>query len=161
MTLGAMLNTCAHHNLQWDATSIHHPVRMEQRSERLPKYHTTPGAGMQACGANLRAVRQAPGRRPRFPAARRGPGTQKAPSGAPVQPKGFGPAIWAHEKCPATLNGLPGVFSRCCSRKTAGLIYTLPPAFGPGPSTRAGCSPPALSARPPSAAKAPKWPSGP
>ena len=38
MITGAILNICAHHNLRIAATSIHHPVRMEQPSERLLKY---------------------------------------------------------------------------------------------------------------------------
>src|SRR5699024_9871281 len=38
MIPGAILDICAHHNLRIAATSIHHPVRMEQPSERLLKY---------------------------------------------------------------------------------------------------------------------------
>ena len=33
--MGGMLDTCAHHNLLWEATSVRHPVRTEQPSERL------------------------------------------------------------------------------------------------------------------------------
>ena len=38
MITGAILDICAHHNLRIAATSIHHPVRMEQPSERLLKH---------------------------------------------------------------------------------------------------------------------------
>src|SRR5699024_12067825 len=40
MIPGAILDICAHHNLRIAATSIHHPVRMEQPSERLLKYRS-------------------------------------------------------------------------------------------------------------------------
>ena len=40
MITGAILDICAHHNLRIAATSVHHPVRAEQPSERLLKYYS-------------------------------------------------------------------------------------------------------------------------
>ena len=45
--MGGMLDTCAHHNLLWEATSMRHPVRTEQPSERLPSNYSTACGKMQ------------------------------------------------------------------------------------------------------------------